>query len=212
MTNKQVDTRSIGDNVRQIRSARNLRLEDVAARAGYTKGYLSKIEQGKSTPSIATILRVASALGVEPSVLMQAGPGGNDDPRATVHINPAQRLEVLNEGAGPGYTFMALAAGRRRKLMEPFMLTVRPEHVDPAKVFEHPGEEFIYVIEGSCEYVVGDEKFLLEPGDSLYFDANRPHAPRPRNGPVTFLAIFCAPQRVIAQKSEAAAYAVQRAE
>jgi mannose-6-phosphate isomerase-like protein (cupin superfamily) len=97
-------------------------------------------------------------------------------------------------------------------MMEPFMLTVHPEHVDPAKVFEHPGEEFIFVMEGSCEYVVGDEKYLLEPGDSLYFDANKPHAPRPKNGPVKFLAIFCAPQRVTAGNTEVAAYAAQRAD
>jgi transcriptional regulator with XRE-family HTH domain len=206
MTQRRVDSQSIGENIRQIRTQRNLRLEDIAGRAGYTKGYLSKIEQGKSTPSIATILRLASALGVEPSTLMQSG-DADADPRATIHVKPAQRLEVLNEGAGPGYTFMALSTGRRRKMMEPFLLTVRPEHVDHAKIFEHPGEEFIYVLEGSCEYLVGDEKFMLEPGDSLYFDANKPHAPRPTKEPVTFIAIFCAPQRVSAAKTEAGAYA-----
>jgi transcriptional regulator with XRE-family HTH domain len=212
MTQQRIDSRSIGENVRQIRTERNLRLEDVARRAGHTKGYLSKIEQGKSTPSIATIMRLAGALGVDVSMLMQSADGGSEqDARATAHVKPSQRLEVLNDGAGPGYTYMALSAGRRRKMMEPFLLTVRPEHVDPAKVFEHPGEEFVYVISGSCDYVVGDETYFLEPGDSLYFDSTKPHAPRPKKEAVTFIAIFCAPPKSSGMRTEANVYVSAKA-
>jgi transcriptional regulator with XRE-family HTH domain len=179
--------------MRLIRVERSLRLEDVAQRAGCTKGHLSKIEQGKSSPSIAVIFRVAAALGIEPSLLLDNKATTIADPRATVHVTPATRLQVMNEGAGPGYTYMALAAARHRKAMEPFILTVRPEQVDPNKTFEHPGEELIFVIDGEMEYRVGAETFRLAAGDSLYFDATKPHAPLPIGGPVTFLAVFCAP-------------------
>ena len=75
-------------------------------------------------------------------------------------------------------------------MMEPFVLVVRPEEVDPKRTFCHAGEEFLFVLIGRCDYRVGKETFDLETGDSLYFDATEPHAPLPKDGPVTLLAVF----------------------
>jgi transcriptional regulator with XRE-family HTH domain len=187
---------NLGKTIRVLRSRGGLRLEDLARRAGFTKGFLSKIENGKATPPIATLMRLAQALAVDPAVFFQAArPNGADDPNRTVHVPPQARLSVANAAAGPGYSYWALASGRTHKAMEPFLLTVRPREFDRSKRFEHPGDEFIFVLNGRCDYVVGEETFSLGPGDSLYFDASRPHAPLPKGGPVTFLAIFCAPPR-----------------
>ncbi|HTL51914.1 MAG TPA: XRE family transcriptional regulator [Planctomycetota bacterium] len=197
----------IGAVVQRVRLERGLRLEDLAKRAGFTKGFLSKIENGKANPPIATLLRVAGALGVDPSLFFDgagmaagatggsASAGTNYDPHASAHVPATSRLRITNASAGPGYDYWSLAAPRRRKAMEPFLLTVRPGQVDRRKRFEHPGEEFIHVLAGRMEYVVGNERYKLEPGDSLYFEASRPHAPWPIGGPVTFLAVFYTPPR-----------------
>jgi len=186
---------SLGALIRDLRTRRGLRLDDVASRSGYTKGFLSKIENGRASPPIATLMRLAQALNVDPAQFFQAGHGANGDPHATVHVTPEKRTKVENAGAGPGYAYWSLAAQRRHKAMEPFLLTVHPGQLDRKKTFQHPGEEFLFVLEGRMDYVVGGETFTLGPGDSLYFDATRPHAPRPKSGPVTFLAMFYAPPR-----------------
>ncbi|MCW8129051.1 MAG: helix-turn-helix transcriptional regulator [Planctomycetota bacterium] len=193
------DAAALGPLIRNLRTRRGLRLEDVAKRSGYTKGFLSKIENGRASPPIATLMRLAEALNVDPTVFFHANGNGSNgagaDPHATVHITPDRRTKVLNAGAGPGYTYWSLAAQRTHKAMEPFLLTVHPGEFDPKKTFQHPGEEFLYVLEGAMDYRVGSETFSLGPGDSLYFDSTRPHAPHPKGGPVTFLAMFYAPPR-----------------
>jgi transcriptional regulator with XRE-family HTH domain len=192
----EIRSKLIAERIRWLRYERGLRLEDVAKRAGYTKGFLSKIERGRTSPPIATLMRIGTALGVDPGELLNETEGETEtDLQASVHVKPETRLDVHNSDAGPGYSYMALAAPRRHKLMEPFYLTVTPEDVHPNKRFQHPGEEFIFVLEGRGDYLVGEETFALEKGDSLYFDATRPHAPIPKGGPMTFLAIFCAPKR-----------------
>lgn len=190
----------VGASLRRLRARMGLRVEDLARRAGFTKGFISKIETGKSSPPIATLMRLAEALGVEPAVLFHSrSMQATTDPDATVHVPAGKRQRVQNAGAGLGYSYWALAAARGQKSMEPFLLTVHPRDVDPKKTFEHPGEEFIFVLKGRADYRVGDEIFHLHAGDSLYFDARRPHAPFPKGGPVTFLAIFCAPPRPVRQ-------------
>ncbi len=194
----------VGESLRRLRARMGLRVEDIAHRAGFTKGFLSKIENGKSSPPIATLMRLADALGVDPAALFQADTNGNSrDSSSALHVPVANRQRVQNAGAGPGYQYWALAAGRAHKAMEPFVLTVHPKEVDPKKTFQHPGEEFIFVLNGRCDYRVGDETFDLKAGDSLYFDARKPHAPHPKGGPVTFLAIFCAPPKTVRTKKGA---------
>ncbi|MBI3829049.1 MAG: helix-turn-helix transcriptional regulator [Planctomycetes bacterium] len=188
---------ALGALIRSLRARRGLRLEDVAKRSGYTKGFLSKIENGRASPPIATLMRLADALSVDPAVFFRAnGNGlGSAGSRANVLVKPEQRARVENAGAGPGYTYWSLAAPRLHKAMEPFLLTIRPGEIDPKKTFQHPGEEFLFMLEGRMDYKVGGETFPMGPGDSLYFDSSKPHAPRPKGGPVKFIAVFYAPPR-----------------
>ena len=194
----------VGESLRRLRTRMGLRVEDIAHRAGFTKGFLSKIENGKSSPPIATLMRLADALGVDPAALFQGDTiGKSRDVSSALHVPAGKRQRVQNAGAGPGYQYWALAAGRAHKAMEPFVLTVHPREVDPKKTFQHPGEEFIFVLNGRCDYRVDDKTFDLKTGDSLYFDARKPHAPHPKGGPVTFLAIFCAPPKTVRSKKGA---------
>ena len=165
-------------------------MEDVAKRAGYTKGFLSKIEHGKASPPVATLLRVAAALGVEADVLF--APDAGVAPDATVHTSPGQGVVVRDDTAGPGRALLALAANRHHKLMEPFVVTLEPGQSSAERRLTYPGEEFVYVLEGEVDYVVGDETFSLKPGDGLYFNATRPHAATSRGGRARLVRVFCA--------------------
>ena len=180
----------IAARLRWFRTERGLRLEDVAKRAGYTKGFLSKIEHGKASPPPATLLRVAAALGVEADVLF--APDAGLAPDATVHTAAGQGVAVRDDAAGPGRASLALAANRHHKLMEPFVITLEPGEAAAERRLTFPGEAFVYVLEGEVDYLVGDETFALRPGDGLYFNATRPHAAASRGGPAKLVRVFCA--------------------
>lgn len=180
----------IAARLRWFRTERGLRLEDVAKRAGYTKGFLSKIEHGKASPPVATLLRVAAALGVESDVLF--APDAGVAPDASVHTPAGEGVPVRDDTAGPGRSLLAVAAVRHHKLMEPFVVTVEPGQ--PAVGGRHtcPGEEFVYVLNGEVDYSVGDEAFHLRTGDGLYFNATKPHVASARGGQARFMRVFCA--------------------
>jgi transcriptional regulator with XRE-family HTH domain len=181
----------IAARLRWFRTERGLRLEDVAKRAGYTKGFLSKIEHGKASPPVATLLRVAAALGVEADVLF--APDAGAAPDATVHTPAGEGVPVRDDTAGPGRSLLAVAAIRHHKLMEPFVVTV--DRGQPVAGGRHtcPGEEFVYVLDGEVDYAVGDETFHLRRGDGLYFNATKPHVATARDGEqAKFVRVFCA--------------------
>jgi transcriptional regulator with XRE-family HTH domain len=199
----------VAARLRWFRTERGLRLEDVAKRAGYTKGFLSKIEHGKASPPLATLLRVAAALGVEADVLF--APDAGVAPDASVRTSAGHGVLVRDEGAGPGRTLLAMAAVRHHKLMEPFVVTLDAGQMSadqPTNGRRHtcPGEEFVYVLEGELDYGVGDETFHLKPGDALYFNATKPNAATARGGAARFVRVFCASP---ARRSRAAEAAVE---
>ncbi|MDB5298154.1 MAG: helix-turn-helix protein [Phycisphaerales bacterium] len=180
----------VAARLRWFRTERGLRLEDVAKRAGYTKGFLSKIEHGKASPPVATLLRVAAALGVEADVLF--APDAGVAPDASVHTESGHGVTVRDDTAGPERALLALAANRHHKLMEPFVVTLAAGEQTAERRLTYPGEEFVYVLEGEVAYTVGDETFALKPGDGLYFNATRPHAAASRGGPAKLVRVFCA--------------------
>jgi transcriptional regulator with XRE-family HTH domain len=90
----------------------------------------------------------------------------------------------------PGYSFQSLAYKFMHKMMEPLLVTVDPEHDDPALV-SHLGQEFNFVLEGSIEFIFDDKHVVLEKGDSVYFNPSHPHGQRAFGGkPARFLTVI----------------------
>lgn len=72
-----------------------------------------------------------------------------------------------------GYVYEAIATNMADKLAEPYLCTI--DNRDKSIEFQHPGEEFIYILSGKIEYTVGTDKLILSAGDSLYFDSSNIH-------------------------------------
>jgi transcriptional regulator with XRE-family HTH domain len=180
-----VNEQAIGENVRALREAAGLTLTAAAKKAALTKGALSKIETGRSSPPIATLLRVARALNVSlveffatkkthlPYVLTRKGGG---------HV-------ISRDGSRFGYSYEALGLEKSDKIAEPFLLTIKPD--DPEGVFHHEGQEFIYMLSGQMAMVISGEKLILRAGDSLYFDSTNVHRTRVvGKRPAKFICVF----------------------
>ncbi|MFC5469201.1 helix-turn-helix domain-containing protein [Cohnella suwonensis] len=173
----------LGLKIRKIRKEQHRNLDEIANLCGFTKSLLSKIENGKTVPPIGTLIKIADALGTKISVLLDDHEQGG-----TVFTAKGAALEKLVK-TQKGYSFAALAVERQDKLMQPFYFIARKGET-PKRTVSHVGEEFIYVLEGSMTYKVGNVEYTLGPGDSLYFDSVEEHLFTPLSDEVRYMSVF----------------------
>ncbi|EKD39268.1 MAG: XRE family transcriptional regulator [uncultured bacterium] len=178
----------IGHQIRSLRNRRGLTLQDLADLTGLSKPNLSQIENNLVTPPIATLLKIATALGVSIGHFFQSD---NQDSSMVV-TRKADRYGVAK---GPhishiGYQYEPLAYPKVDKSMEPFVVNMEEREADAIVYNNHRGEEFLYVLEGRLEFRSGDNVVVLEEGDSLYFDSIVPHGYRGIGGPAKTLVVI----------------------
>jgi transcriptional regulator with XRE-family HTH domain len=167
------DTLSVALRLRHIRRQRAMSLAALEGKTGLTKSYLSKIERGLTTPSIATMIKLAKAFDVQVGHLF--GETADDD--AICVVRKHQRKRVIRRASGIGYQYEALAYTRRSKCMDAFIMRP-PLNADEHALFEHEGEELIFVLSGRVEVMFSDRRVVLEAGDTVYFDAHLLHRSR----------------------------------
>jgi transcriptional regulator with XRE-family HTH domain len=176
LSRDRVDSPAIdlGRTARRLRESQSLTLADVARRANISSAMLSRLETGRVSPSLETIVALAQALGVTASVLMQRV--GADDGGAQL-IRAGEGLETVRSGTRRGHTYRLLAAQRGpRKVFEPFLVTLNDRsEVFPG--FQHPGIEFIHLLAGSLHYRHGRQTYVMKPGDTLTFRGDVAHGP-----------------------------------
>ncbi|OHB53718.1 MAG: hypothetical protein A2Y07_03390 [Planctomycetes bacterium GWF2_50_10] len=161
---------AIGENIRALREAAGLTLTEAARKSALTKSALSKIETGQSSPPIATLLRIAGALGVS---IVQFFDEEKRDP-AFVLTRKGKGNILTRDGSQFGYSYEALCLAKRNTIAEPFLLEIKPG--DPEGKFHHEGQEFIFMLSGKMGVKIGSEEMVLNPGDSLYFDSHNEHS------------------------------------
>ncbi len=178
---------NFGKRIRHIRRSQQRLLRDVAGRCGFTVSLLSKIESGKVNPPVATLAKIAMALGVQVSDLLTDAPA-----QAAVFLTAAEMSRTPLTQTDKGYGFHLIAG---QKLMQPFVFVAKRGQIKPGAM-THAGEEFVYVLEGRMKYRVGATTYTLGPGDSLYFDSLHEHDLEPITGQVKFIAVFASPPAI----------------
>jgi transcriptional regulator with XRE-family HTH domain len=164
----------VGASARRLRLAQGLTLAELAQSAGISVGMLSRLETGDVSPSLETLAALSAALGSTVAALFRDDGGAGSDAQL---VKKGEGLEVVRRGTRRGHTYHLLASDRGpKRVFEPFLVTLTSKsEVFPE--FDHPGTEFIHVLEGSLRYRHGTETFLLRPGDSLTFRGDVPHGP-----------------------------------
>ena len=152
-----------------LRKKLGISLEALAEKSGMTKSYLSKIERGLNTPSIAAALKLAKALNVKVEELFSEE-SARLDSYSLVRSDERQSLAANDQSLG--YAVLARQVGERSML--PFMIYPPADFIDKA-FKEHTGEEFLFVHEGQVEVDFMTERVLLNRGDALHFNAQKPH-------------------------------------
>jgi transcriptional regulator with XRE-family HTH domain len=174
----------LGKKIRLLRKRQNRTLDEVANQCGFTKSLLSKIENGRTMPPIATMMKIAGALGVKMSDLLD----DNHD-QGTVYTKAEEHASgEAWIATNKGYSFFPFAASRD-KIMQPYLFHAKKGEVKE-HLLSHEGEEFIYMLEGTMKYRIGSVEYTLGPGESVYFHSLEEHALTPITDEVRYLAVF----------------------
>ncbi|HTN64118.1 MAG TPA: XRE family transcriptional regulator [Devosia sp.] len=158
---------TLGQRLRARRKAIGKTLQQVATESALTVGFISQIERGISTPSLASLYNVAKALDTSVDHFVSKAPARSH----SVVSHSGQRQTYKVGGTARYYEF--LERGFPEAKLNACLSHVPPGHV--SEMMRHEGEEFVYLVSGSMRYEVDGIPYLLGPGDTLHFDSHKPH-------------------------------------
>jgi DNA-binding XRE family transcriptional regulator len=184
---------AIGREVRSFRRQQGITVAELATLTGLSIGMLSKIENGNTSPSLTTLQLLANALSVPITSFFRRF----EEKRDAVHTKAGEGVEMERAGTRAGHQYNLLGhigANASGVVVEPYLITLS-ESSDVFPTFQHEGIEMLYMLEGEVDYRHGDKVFSLQPGDTLFFDADAPHGPEVLvKLPARYLSIFSYPQ------------------
>lgn len=159
----------IGNRIKQLRTDKKLTLRDLGEKTGLSPGFLSQLERGLTTIAVDSLQKIAKELAVEPSYFFSM-PANNKEDVICSYEQTVSRIEADK------FIHFYLSNDLKNKQMFPEIVTLLPiTNKENIKEFQHDGEEFIYVLEGTLTLFIEHEKHKLYPGDSIHFNSNLVH-------------------------------------
>ncbi|MBR9979634.1 MAG: helix-turn-helix transcriptional regulator [Desulfatitalea sp.] len=183
--------RAIGREIRNFRTRMDLTLAELAKLAGLSPGMLSKIENGNTSPSLATLQSLSRALNIPVTAFFRK----YEEKRDASFVPAGEGLTIERRGTRAGHQYQLLGHTVGKSIsVEPYLITLTEES-EIFPLFQHPGMEFIHMLEGQMLYMHGGQSYRLKPGDSLFFDADTTHGPEELYDlPIRFLSIIVSPR------------------
>lgn len=178
--------KQIGERLKGLREALDISVQEMAETCGITEEKYLKMESGESELSVSKLYKVSRKYDISLDALMFG-----EEPHMSSYFL-TRRGKGMSVERRYAYKYQSLASGFSGRRADPFLVTVEPKPEDvPVNMDVHPGQEFNMVLEGRMDLRLGDKRFVLEPGDCMYFDANQLHCMRALdNVPMRFLAII----------------------
>ena len=171
-----MDLLHISQNIRTIRQAQSMTVEQLAQRSGFSKGFISQVENFRVTPSLKALDKIASALGLPMADLFKT-----EQPAAEYAFGSLNNGTELLRDEDPsryGIRYFALAYSQIGRVMDPFIVEYTPAREERSFMM-HDTEEFYLMLEGEVQYRLFDDSDshcrIMKPGDTLYMKGNLPH-------------------------------------
>jgi transcriptional regulator with XRE-family HTH domain len=177
----------IGQRIRTIREDKGLSLVEMSKLTGFDVDFLSNIESNEVQPQLGTLIKLSKALDSAFGRLIS----GVGDKLYSITRKTEQKSvsrSTSQKGKKHLYTYKSLAPEVKGRHMEAMM--VQLEENPEEEISVHDGEEFIYVLDGTAVVKIGEDKFELEPGDSVYYLSTTPHYIAAKSGRSTILAVL----------------------
>jgi transcriptional regulator with XRE-family HTH domain len=166
------ENKTVGEKIRTVRESRNISLEEMSERTGLSVGQVDSIERHTHLPSLAPLIKIARALGCRLGTFLddrdELGPAitrrNGRDAGISFSNNATDRHQHME--------YFPLARAKSGRHIEPFIIDIEPAGTGvDFTPSSHEGEEFIYCLEGAVEIDYGKSTYLLEAGDSIYYDS-----------------------------------------
>jgi transcriptional regulator with XRE-family HTH domain len=172
----------LGPRIRALRQARSVTLRELAERAGVTESFLSQVERERTSPSIASVQRIARALDLTIAELFT-----EQAPRGRV-VRREERRRIAYPGLGAIDEFLTSDLAARLQVI---LSTIEPGGGTGDEPYAHESdEEVVIVLTGRLELWVAGEHHVLEEGDSLAYSSRLPHRNQ-NTGDRTAIVLFC---------------------
>ena len=178
--------KEVATRIKGLRDALDLSIEQIAADCAVSPQEYTDYETGVKDIPVSFLHRIAAKYGVELTALLFG-----EEPKMQSYFVTRAGKGVKVERT-KAYSYQDLAAGFAHRAVSPFIVTVEPVDADkPMTINSHQGNVFNYVLQGQMEIMVAGKSTILNPGDSIMFDARLPHGMRTTGGEtVKFLAII----------------------
>ncbi|MCC5951365.1 MAG: helix-turn-helix transcriptional regulator [Acidimicrobiia bacterium] len=178
---------AVAARVRSLRLARGLTVTELAERSGLSKAMVSKVENAQSAAGTGTLARLAIALDVPVTSFFM---GLDLEADEAVYVPAGTGAEISREGTRVGHRYELIGALRAPfKAIEPVLVTMTNES-EVFPLFQHPGIEMLYMLQGRLQYAYGPSSYTLSKGDTLLLRGQVAHGPsRLLRVPIQFLSI-----------------------
>ena len=175
---------NVGRRLQELRTEQGFSIRALAELSGLNFNTLSLIENEKTSPNVNTLQQIATALQVPITAFFE--------PAALVKDVVFQKFGQRPHTSFPHGELEDLGGGLALGEATPLLMTSNPNSSSGSDMIVHTGQEFVYCLEGNICYLVGSEEYLLEPGDSLLFQAHVPHGWKNRSeNTATYILIIC---------------------
>jgi len=167
---------AIGEKLRALRLKKKIGLVELGHHTGLSAAMLSKVERGKLYPTLPTLLRIALVFSVGLEYFF------SDDQKrrvlAIVRRAERKRFPERPDGRDISFYFESLDFAAVERKWNAYYAEFQPLPPAKARPHHHPGVEFLSVLRGKLEMRIGTEEYMLDSGDSIYFDSSVPHSYR----------------------------------
>ena len=164
----------IGKQIRDIRKTKNILATDLARRANVSNGLISRIENGRTVPSVPVLFSIIQALGEQPADFFVGLHHDQHISYVVIRAHTHQNIEKETEASG--FLYQRIFGKQfSSEGCEFVLLTLAPGC--KRDLVQTDAFEFKYVISGSCKYRIGKDTVTLHEGDSIFFDGKIPHVP-----------------------------------
>jgi transcriptional regulator with XRE-family HTH domain len=164
--------KKIGEKVKSIRESKSLSIDEVAERSGLSKEQIERIENKQDFPSLSPLIKIARVLGVRLGTFLDDQKELGPVITRKAESGEKNSIRFAGESVSRGHMeYFSLSQDKSSRHMEPFLIEIASSNGEKHDLSSHEGEEFIYVLEGIVEINYGKDAYVLESGDSIYYDS-----------------------------------------
>lgn len=170
-----IGEKKIGERIRRLRLKKSMGLVEMGKHTGLSASFLSQLETGRVVPTLRNLARIAMVFSKDLSYFFEP------EPHTLFRVHRKnERVRLPQSGVNdPTYYFESLGYLVPDRTLDPYLAEFVPlKQSVETRSHVHPGFEFFYVLSGQMEIRHGSQTYILDPGDSVYFDASTPHSYR----------------------------------